>query len=95
MRHLRWNGYPTIDFFADKVFIDFKNSLNAEMKRLQAKGLGLNKRQAEPITEQGEEDRLWEMGLHGDHCPKVLLNIIMDHILSLGVVESTDSFVSV
>ena len=38
------------------------------MKCLQAKGLGSNKRQAEPITEQ-EEDKLWEMGLLGDHCP--------------------------
>ena len=76
MRHLRWNGHPTIDFFADKEFIDSKNSLNAEMKRLQAKGLGSNKRQAEPITEQ-EEDTLWEMGLLGDHCPQVLLDTMI------------------
>ena len=76
MRHLHWNGHPTIDFFADKEFIDFKNSLNAEMKRLQAKGLGSNKRQAEPITEQ-EEDKLWEMGLLGDHCPQVLLDTMI------------------
>ena len=41
------------------------NSLNAEMKHLQAIGLGSNKRHAEPITEQ-EEDKLWEMGLLGD-----------------------------
>ena len=43
------------------------------MKRLQAKGLGSNKRQAEPITEQ-EEDKLWEIGLLGDHCPQVYYN---------------------
>ena len=46
------------------------------MKRLQAKGLGSNKRHAEPITEQ-EEDKLWEMGLLGDHSPQVLLDTMI------------------
>ncbi len=34
--------------FTDVDFLDFKKSLDAEMKRLQSKGLGTNKRQAEP-----------------------------------------------
>jgi hypothetical protein len=31
---------PNIDFFADSRFSVFKSSLDAEMKRLQALGLG-------------------------------------------------------
>ena len=51
MRHLRWSGHPTIDFFTNRKFADFKKSLDAEMKCLQFKGLGSTKRQAEPLTE--------------------------------------------
>ena len=76
MRHLQWNGHPTIDFFLDEDFIDFKKSLDAEMKRLQSKGLGAKKRQAEPIADH-EEERLWEMGLLGDHCPQALLDTMI------------------
>ena len=46
MRHLHWNGHPDIDFISDHDFADFKNSLDAEMKRLQSKGLRSKKRQA-------------------------------------------------
>ena len=62
MRYLRWNGHATIDFFTDSDFVDLKKSLDAEMKRLQSKGLGSQKRQAEPITQQ-EEETLWQKGL--------------------------------
>lgn len=76
MRYLRWNGHPTIDFFADKDFTDFKNLLDAEMKRLQAKGLGSTKRQAEPLT-QHDEEVLWQKGLLGDKDPQTLLNTMV------------------
>ena len=64
MRHLRTAGYPTIDFFKDKDFAEFKASLDSEMKRLQSKGLGSKRKQAEPFTVE-EENTLWEHGILG------------------------------
>ena len=42
-------------------FIDFKHSLDAEMKRLQSKGVGYTKCQAEPLSLFNEE-KLWQKG---------------------------------
>lgn len=50
---------------------DFRSSLDAEMKRLQSKGLGSTHKQAEPLTED-EEELLWEKIL-GGHSPETLL----------------------
>ena len=75
MRHLRWSG-RVIDFFKDSNFIEFRASLDSEMKRLQSTGLGSVKRQAEVITEEDEET-LWRKGLLGDHTPQVLLDSIV------------------
>ena len=76
MRFLRWNGWPSVDFFADIEFIDFRATLDAEMKRLQVKGIGSKKKQAEPLTEQ-EEEILWEKGMLGDANPQTLLDTIV------------------
>ena len=76
MRHLRWNGQATIDFFKDEQFVNFRASLDSEMKRLQSNGTGLKKRQAEVLTED-EEDLLWKKGLLGDKTPQALLNTII------------------
>ena len=60
MRHMRCTTMPGIDFFfADTDFEAFRSSLDAEMKRLQSKGLGSTHKQAEPITED-EGELLWE-----------------------------------
>ena len=76
LRYLRANGYPTLDIFKDSEFHEFRASLDAEMRRLQKKGLGSKTKQAEPITED-EEEVLWEKGLLGDHSPQALLNTIV------------------
>ena len=76
MRHLRWNGQPSIDFFCDSNFTSFKTSLDAEMKRLQSKGVGSCSKQAEILTEE-EEELLWERGLLGDSTPQSLLNTMI------------------
>ena len=39
--------------------------LDAEMKRLTAKGFGTKKKKAEPLTKK-QEDILWNKGLLGD-----------------------------
>ncbi len=76
VRYFRWNGRPSIDVFKDAEFAEFRASLDSEMKRLQAFGIGSNKKQAEPFT-QNEEEIQWEQGLLGDHSPQTLLNIMV------------------
>ncbi|XP_064403277.1 zinc finger MYM-type protein 2-like [Halichondria panicea] len=74
MRYVRQQcEKPEIDFFKDPEFAQFRSSLDAEMKRLQATGLGSTRKQAEPLSMQ-EEELLWEKKLLGDHCPAALLN---------------------
>ena len=52
MHYLRWNGQPSVDFFTDSDFKDFKASLNLEMKRLQSEGTNSKRRQAVVQTEE-------------------------------------------
>ena len=76
IRHIRQNGgKPDIDLFQDRAFADFRNTLDAEMKRLKQTGLGSQAKQAEPLTE-AEEEILWEKGIIGDHSPQALLNAV-------------------
>ena len=76
MRYLRLNGQPSIDFFSDSDFADFKASLDAEMKRLQSEGTGSKTRQAEVLTEE-EEELLWQKGLLGAATPQTLLDTMV------------------
>ena len=46
------------------------------MKRLQSKGLGSQRRQAEPISYE-EEELMWEKKILGDDTPESLLNTII------------------
>ena len=75
MRHVRWNGNPSLNIFQDGEFADFRATLDAEMKRLQAAGVGTKKKQAEILTE--EEDLLWEKNLLGAHNPETLLDTVI------------------
>ena len=79
MRHLRWKCNTSVDFFADSEFTDFKRSLDAEMKRLQSKGLGSIKKQAEVLT-RDDEEKLWSKGLLGDTTPQQHLDIVIFYI---------------
>ena len=54
MRYLSQNGI-NIDFYQDPEFADFRQRLDAEMKQLQGSGLGSQKKQAAPLTEQNKE----------------------------------------
>ena len=93
MRHLRSNSQPGIDFFKDIEFASLRSSLDAEMKRLRAKGLGSALKQAEPLT-LDEEELLWENKILGDHSPISLLNtmiFIMASIFPCEVVMSTET----
>ena len=63
---------PQLDIFRDAVFASFRKTLNAEMKRLKAGGLGVHTKQAEPITPD-EEELLWSKNLLGAHSPQPCL----------------------
>ena len=56
-----------MDLFKDSEFAALRATLDGEMKRLQASGVGSKKRQAEVIT-LDEGNKLWESG----QLPKVL-----------------------
>ena len=75
-RYLRWNGKPGIDILSDPTFAEFKSSLDAEMKRLQASGVGSKKKQAEPLSHEDVE-LLWSKKLLGDATPQSLLDTIV------------------
>ena len=75
-RYLRWNGKPGIDILGDPAFAEFKSSLDAEMKRLQASGVGSNKKQAEPLSREDVE-LLWSKKLLGDATPQSLLDTVV------------------
>ena len=76
MRHLRTNGKPALDFFKDPEFADFRASIDAEMKHLQAAALGSQRKQAEPLTRE-EVEILWEKGLLGDGNPQSLVDTML------------------
>ena len=69
-------GGELIDIFSDKSFSFFKRVLDSEMKELQAAGIGVSVKQADPIRTSHEE-QLWDNGLLGDQTPAILLDTMV------------------
>ncbi len=57
----------------DSKFAGFQKTIDEEMTQLRALGLGVQQKQAEPISVK-EENTLWEAGLLDCNSPKVLLH---------------------
>ena len=63
-RHLRENGRPTISIFGEhsELFARTRNALDARMKQLTRDGVGIETKQAQPLSEEDEES-LWSHGV--------------------------------
>ena len=76
-RYLRENGRPEVSFFDEKniQFDKLRKSLDAKMKDLTRRGIGLHKKQAQPITQEMEAT-LWEKEIFSRNTGRGLLNIV-------------------
>ncbi len=73
--YLRLQG-RTVDFLNDPEYDRIKQVLDAEMKRLTAKGTGSNTRKAEALTDK-EIEKLWQTKQLGDFNPGVLIRTVL------------------
>lgn len=84
-RYVRVNLKPQIDFFLytckDAEFADLRSTLDAEMKRLQAKGFGIHSQTSGPIIMFGQLELAW---LYLKHIPRTIAR----RIYSLGSLPS-------
>ena len=64
---------PGINVFKDSGFDSFRKTLDGEMRKLRAQGLGVQRKQAEPFSIE-EENKLWSDGLLGADSPQILLD---------------------
>ena len=69
MRHLRKTGWHELDIFKDPSFVEFRATLDSEMKKIQSLGIGSKKRQAEGLTVEEEE--------LGSHSPQALVDTML------------------
>ena len=73
-RALRENGLPELDIFRNPRYKLFQDSIDSRMKTLTRTGLGVNVKQAKPIS-GNEEEILWSKGLLGEDDPRSRLTI--------------------
>ena len=71
--HLHQSGFADIKLLDNPSLHGFKTALDEEMKWLIAIGKYVQRKKAQPISTD-QEERLWELGLLGDHNPEMLLN---------------------
>ena len=70
-QYLRENGNSDLDIFQDSRYKLFQDSLDSQWKSLTSSGLGKQRKQVKPITEEGE--LLWSKCSLGDNEPKTLV----------------------
>lgn len=70
--HLRQSG-RTINMLEDKSFDGMRRVLDAKMKELSSRGMGIERKKAEVISEEQEEE-LWKKNILGTDTPQKLLD---------------------
>ena len=67
----------SLDIFKNPEFEEFRQTLDAEMKRLRrVPGVPVGPKRAEPIS-GAEEELLWEKGVLGSHSPQALVDTMV------------------
>ena len=75
-RASRENGLPELKMFRNPRYKLFQDSIDSRMKALTRTGLGVNVKQAKPISGD-EEEILWSKGLLGEDDPRTLVNTLV------------------
>ena len=75
-RFLRGSGRHEISFFTttNHMFARLRLTLDARMKQLTSSGIGVKKKQAEPLTQEHER-MLWDTGVFDLHTAQGLIYI--------------------
>ena len=75
-RHLREECNKTgLSLFDDAQFGHFRSVLDGRMKLLSREGVGILRKQAEPLS-VAQEEELWEKGVFNTHTSRGLQNIV-------------------
>ena len=75
-RAAHFAGLSSLNLFEDPQLQKFQLTLDAEMKHLASKGKGVKNKHNLAIT-CVEEERLWQLGLLGDHNAQVLVETMV------------------
>lgn len=75
--HMRQMG-RFVSFFDDETFHGFKKVLDSKTKELSGRGLGIDKKRAEVISEE-QEQYMWKHNIHGTDTstPQKLLDTLL------------------
>ena len=85
----------SVNLLVDNEYRFYRQTLDAEIKRLRRNDIGTKHKTAEPIS-VSEEECLWSMGLLGDSSPQILLDTMvflcgMYFVLRSGQEHSVDN----
>ena len=75
MRSIDPTCAPNIFDKDNPAFRDLHFTMDLLYRQLRAEGVGAEKHSAEPFTE-GDENKLWELGIMGAHSPTSLLRAV-------------------
>jgi len=81
LQHYMRQRNRKINLFDGQSFTGLNNVLDAKMKLLAQKGIGIQKRQAKVITEE-QEEKLWQLKILGTDTPQQLLDTLI-YVLGL------------
>ena len=75
-RFIREDGRPELNVFEQPEFKIFRGSFDPEMKSLNSEGVGVEVKQAKPLSKE-EEDILWRKHYLGVSNPRALFDTVV------------------